>query len=299
MRAALALTAVALAVETEGELRFWKSGVKGKARERIGFRAPRFKLALDIGWNLVIIDRRHPFSPMTFAEWLSLSEAEREVEKRTWLPFEPGYWHSLAAEAAARFNAEFGSNRNITRVFKSLYHVRELIVAVQTDLSPEKKAKLPPSYLGFRVLQFANQIPEGILVDPGPPSELSRQRKSESEKQGPTVSRSPIRKAKPGSHRILALEGEIDMSVSPRIAADLRALIRDKPEKVVIDLSKVSYIDSSGLAVLINGMQKVEAYRGKLYLVGMRETVQIIFETSRLDQAFRIRRNVAEALAAS
>ena len=89
------------------------------------------------------------------------------------------------------------------------------------------------------------------------------------------------------------------MSVSPRIAADLRALIRDKPEKVVIDLSKVSYIDSSGLAVLINGMQKVEAYRGKLYLVGMHETVQIIFETSRLDQAFRIRRNVAEALAAT
>jgi anti-sigma B factor antagonist len=144
-------------------------------------------------------------------------------------------------------------------------------------------------------LQFANQIPEGILVDPGPPSELSRQRKSESEKQGP----SQIRKAKPGSHRILALEGEIDMSISPRVAADLRALIRDKPEKVVIDLSKVSYIDSSGLAVLINGMQKVEAYRGKLYLVGMRDTVQIIFETSRLDQAFRIRRNVAEALAAS
>ena len=233
---------------------------------------------------------------MTFAKWLSLSEAEREAEKRTWLPFEPGYWHSLAVEAAARFNAEFGSNPHITRVFKSLYHVRELIVAVQTVLSSEKKAKLPPSYLGFRVLQFANQIPEGILVDPGPPSELSRQRKSESE---PPVSRSPIRKAKPGSHRILVLEGEIDMRVSPRVAADLRALIRDKPEKVVIDLSKVSYIDSSGLAVLINGMQKVEAYRGKLYLVGMRETVQIIFETSRLDQAFRIRRNVAEALAAS
>ena len=232
---------------------------------------------------------------MTFAQWLSLSEAEREAEKRTWLPFEPGYWHSLAVEAAARFNAEFGSNPHITRVFKSLYHVRELIVAVQTNLSPEEKAKLPPSYLGFRVLQFANQIPEGILVDPGPPSELSRQRKTESEEQGPPL----IRKAKPGSHRILALEGEIDMSVSPRVAADLRALIRDKPEKVVIDLSKVSYIDSSGLAVLINGMQKVEAYHGKLYLVGMRETVQIIFETSRLDQAFRIRRNVAEALAAS
>jgi len=233
---------------------------------------------------------------MTFAEWLSLSEEEREAEKRTWLPFEPGYWHSLAEEAAARFNAEFGSKPHITRVFKSLYHIRELIVAVQTDLSPDKKANLPPSYLGFRVLQFANQMPEGILVDPGPPSKLSQ---SGSDKRPSPVSRSRVRKAEPRSHHILPLEGEIDMRVSPRIASKLRTLIRDKPKKLVIDLSKVSYIDSSGMAILIEAMQKVEAYRGKLYVVGMRETVRTIFKTSRLDQVFRIRRNVADALAAS
>jgi anti-anti-sigma regulatory factor len=46
-------------------------------------------------------------------------------------------------------------------------------------------------------------------------------------------------------------------------------------------------------------MREVEAYRGKLYLIGMQETVRVIFETSRLDQVFRIRRNVADALAAS
>jgi anti-sigma B factor antagonist len=233
---------------------------------------------------------------MTFAEWLSLSEEEREAEKRTWLPFEPGYWHSLAEEAAARFNAEFGSKPHITRVFKSLYRIRELIVAVQTDLSPDKKANLPPSYVGFRVLQFANQVPEGILVDPGPPSKFSQ---SGSDKRASPVSRSRVRKAGPRSHHILPLEGEIDMRVSPRIASKLRTLIRDKPEKLVIDLSKVSYIDSSGMAILIDAMQKVEAYRGNLYLVGMRETVRTIFKTSRLDQVFRIRRNVADALAAS
>jgi anti-sigma B factor antagonist len=100
-------------------------------------------------------------------------------------------------------------------------------------------------------------------------------------------------------HHILPLEGEIDLHVSPRVATELRALIKDKPEKLVIDLSKVTYIDSSGLAVLIDGMQKVEAYGGKLYLVGMQEYVRIMFEMSRLDQAFRIRGNVADALAAS
>jgi len=236
---------------------------------------------------------------MIFAKWISLSEAERELEKRSWHPFEPGYWHSLAVEAAARFSAEFGSKPHVTRVFKSLYHARELIVAVQTDLSPAKKVGLPPSYLGFRVLQFANQIPEGILVDPGRPSKSSRRTKGASQGPGSRVSSPGIHEVEAGLHHILTLEGEIDLHVSPRVATELRALIKDKPEKLVIDLSKVSYIDSSGLAVLIDGMQKVEAYRGKLYLVGMREAVQMMFEMSRLDQAFRIRRNVADALADS
>ena len=237
---------------------------------------------------------------MTFTKWLALSEAEREAEKRNWYPFEPGYWHSLAAEAAARFNAEFASKPHVTRVFKSLYRAREFIVAVQTDSSPAKELELPPSYLGFRVLQFTNQIPEGVLVDPGPPSKSWGRTKGAGSRPGSPISPPGKRdKAKTGLDHVLRLEGEIDLHVSLRIATDLRALIKDKPEKLVIDLSKVSYIDSSGLAVLMDGMQKVEAYRGKLYLVGLQEAVQTILETSRLDQVFRIRRNIADALAAS
>ena len=234
---------------------------------------------------------------MTFTRWLSLSDAEREEEKRNWHPFEPGYWHSLAVEAAARFNAEFGSKRHVVKVFKSLYHARELIVAVQTDLSPAKKEiKLPASYLGFRVQQFADQIPEGVLVEPGVASKSARRKKGAKRRLGSPVARRPIDEAEPGSHQVLTLAGEIDLHGSPALANELRALIKGKPEKLVIDLSNVSYIDSSGLATLIDGMRKVEAYRGKLYLVGMQEAVRGIFETSRLDQAFRVRRDVAAAL---
>jgi anti-sigma B factor antagonist len=107
-----------------------------------------------------------------------------------------------------------------------------------------------------------------------------------------------ITEPKPGSHHVLSLEGEIDLHVSPGFAAQMRKLIKNKPEKLVIDLSSVSYIDSSGLAILIEGMQEIEAYRGTLYLAGMTESVRTIFETSRLDQVFRIRKNVAEALSA-
>jgi anti-sigma B factor antagonist len=99
-------------------------------------------------------------------------------------------------------------------------------------------------------------------------------------------------------YKILPLEGEIDLHRSQEVARELGLLSDKKPGKLIVDLSRVSYIDSSGLAVLIEGMQEVEAYRGKLYLVGLQERVRVIFESSRLDQAFRILPNVEAALAA-
>lgn len=99
--------------------------------------------------------------------------------------------------------------------------------------------------------------------------------------------------------QVLPLEGEIDLHVSPRISASLGAMIDEKPDKLVVDLSKVSYIDSSGLAVLIESMQEVEAYGGEFALAGLQEKVRPIFEIARLDQVFRIFPDVDAALAAA
>ena len=98
---------------------------------------------------------------------------------------------------------------------------------------------------------------------------------------------------------VLPLEGEIDLHVSPAVAASLNTMIRKKPKQLVVDLSRVTYIDSAGLAALIQGMQSVEAYGGKFALAGLQETVRSIFEISRLDQVFRIFPDVDAALAAS
>lgn len=87
---------------------------------------------------------------------------------------------------------------------------------------------------------------------------------------------------------VFPLEGEIDLHVSPEIGAALSRLIAKKPPKLVVDLSEVSYIDSSGLAVLIEAMQNVASYGGKFALAGLQETVRPIFEIARLDQVFQI-----------
>ena len=53
---------------------------------------------------------------------------------------------------------------------------------------------------------------------------------------------------------VLLLKGEIDLHVSPSVTASLNSMIEKKPQRLVVDLSGVSYIDSAGLAALIGAM---------------------------------------------
>ena len=98
---------------------------------------------------------------------------------------------------------------------------------------------------------------------------------------------------------VFPLQGDIDLHVSPAVSESLNAMIKKKPKRIVIDLSRVTYIDSAGIAVLILAMQEVEAYGGKFFLSGLQETLRLIFQTSRLDRTFRIFPDVDAALAAS
>ena len=98
---------------------------------------------------------------------------------------------------------------------------------------------------------------------------------------------------------VVPLKGEIDLHVSPDIARSLEAMADKRPERIVIDLSHATYIDSAGLAALIVAMQRIEAYGGKFFLAGLQETVRSVLESSRLDQIFQIFPDVDAALAAS
>jgi anti-sigma B factor antagonist len=99
--------------------------------------------------------------------------------------------------------------------------------------------------------------------------------------------------------RVFAPEGAIDLHVSPELRASLREIIDDeKPKRLVVDLSHVPYIDSSGIAVLIGAMQSLEHEGGTFALAGPREAVMMIFESARLDQYFHLFPDVKAASAA-
>jgi anti-sigma B factor antagonist len=103
--------------------------------------------------------------------------------------------------------------------------------------------------------------------------------------------------ARPESPHVIPLKGEIDLHVCPRIVRSLAGVTAKRPKHIVVDLTEVTFVDSSGLAVLINGMQDVQQYGGKFAIVGLQENVRPIFEIARLDQVFQIFPTVDDALA--
>jgi anti-sigma B factor antagonist len=96
---------------------------------------------------------------------------------------------------------------------------------------------------------------------------------------------------------ILALEGEVDLHRSPEVKETLEPLIAKKVPRILVDFSAVTYIDSSGLATMIETLQRIQSYGGKFAMFGLRESVKAVFEIARLDQIFRLFPDEAAAVA--
>ena len=98
--------------------------------------------------------------------------------------------------------------------------------------------------------------------------------------------------------KIFSHNGAIDLHVSPEVRAALREIIDAKPKRLVVDLSQVPYVDSSGLAVLIGAKQELEAEGGTFMLAAPQQAVRTILESARLDQYFKVVADVGAAAAA-
>lgn len=97
---------------------------------------------------------------------------------------------------------------------------------------------------------------------------------------------------------ILAVKGEIDLHVSPSLRAVLKTKAQAKTPKLLLNFAEVAYIDSSGLATLIEYYQSARTYQGKLGLCCLTLPVRSSFDLVRLTEVFSIFSTEAEALQA-
>jgi anti-sigma B factor antagonist len=100
-----------------------------------------------------------------------------------------------------------------------------------------------------------------------------------------------------GEAVLATIRGEIDLHNSPELRAVLIGpLIGQQPKRLILNLAQVPYMDSSAIAVMVETLQKLRKFGGKLYLTNLQPRVKGLLEIARLDSIFVITADEAEAL---
>jgi len=94
---------------------------------------------------------------------------------------------------------------------------------------------------------------------------------------------------------VLGLKGEVDVYTAPKLKSSLIDLVDEGSYDIVVDLSDVDFIDSSGLGVLVGGLKRVKSHEGSISLVCSQENILKIFRITGLNKVFPIYSTLEEA----
>jgi anti-sigma B factor antagonist len=97
---------------------------------------------------------------------------------------------------------------------------------------------------------------------------------------------------------VVAPQGDLDMAAADQMKRTLTDLVDKGGRKLLIDLDRVGYIDSSGLGALVASMKHARTVGGDMRLCGLQEDVRAIFEMTRLIKAITVHATRSEALGA-
>ncbi len=101
-----------------------------------------------------------------------------------------------------------------------------------------------------------------------------------------------------GDLTVVTLSSTVNTASAPSIRRIFSSLLNDGYRRLIIDLSKVEVIDSSGLGVLIELLKKIRVGEGELRVAGIPTHLETVFELTHLDQVFSIYSNADDAIAA-
>ncbi|MBN1943263.1 MAG: STAS domain-containing protein [Phycisphaerae bacterium] len=100
-----------------------------------------------------------------------------------------------------------------------------------------------------------------------------------------------------GKVAVASIAGDIDLHRSAALQQGLLGLLDEQPQKVVVDLSAVPYMDSSGVASLVKLLSRTRKLGVALVLLSPSPKVRSILEITRLDSVFTITDSKQEATA--
>lgn len=92
------------------------------------------------------------------------------------------------------------------------------------------------------------------------------------------------------------VEGEIDINTSPDIKKSFEKILSKKTPNMVVNFSKVTYVDSSGLATLVEILKDMRTYGGKMKLSNLSPKIKSLFEITKLEKLFDIIADEKDAL---
>lgn len=98
--------------------------------------------------------------------------------------------------------------------------------------------------------------------------------------------------------KLVQLGGEIDMRQAPALREALTQVIAARPRKLVLGMTEVTYIDSTGLGTLVYFLRQVNTYKGKMALFGLSPMVRGVFEITKLLNVFTICDTLEDAVKA-
>jgi anti-sigma B factor antagonist len=98
---------------------------------------------------------------------------------------------------------------------------------------------------------------------------------------------------------LLTVAGELDMAAAPLLSERLNDLIRTGSGDLVLDLERVTFVDSTGLAVMLNALRRLTRARRQMAVVIGNGAVRRAFEVTRLHWTFDVFDDVDSALARS
>lgn len=86
----------------------------------------------------------------------------------------------------------------------------------------------------------------------------------------------------------LQVRGDVTIQTSPELRRALQPLFAEGYAVIRVDLREVGFIDSSGIATLVEGLKWARESGGRFVLTGLSEKVRDVFELAKLDTVFEI-----------